>query len=352
MSGLDVARVAVPCVELDDTIAFFCERLGFGLDALWPADDPQRAVISTEGLTLELRRCAEPTDTVVVLPGAAPDGLVPPPGLCIEFGTPSEVEFEPLEERVVVTHLDDAARWVVGRAGMRYRDLVPGRMGGRYVASHIEIPEGGPVPDYVHFHDVRFQAIVCVSGWVRVVYEDQGAPFVLEAGDCVLQPPGIRHRVLEASAGLEVLEISSPADHVTHREHRIELPTPQRRPDRDFNGQRFVHHVHSGALTEPWRGGPLACRDSGIDDATAGVARVQFVDAAGHPGTETGWTNDDTELLLLYCVGGEATIELGVADQPDVRMRRGTAVVVPTAVAFRVCDWSAGFAAVEVAVEN
>ena len=84
---------------------------------------------------------------------------------------------------------------------MRYRDLVPGRLGGRYIASHIEIPDGGTVPDYVHFHDVVFQMIFCAAGWVRVVYEDQGEPFVLHAGDCVLQPPLIRHRVLEASPG-------------------------------------------------------------------------------------------------------------------------------------------------------
>jgi quercetin dioxygenase-like cupin family protein len=40
--------------------------------------------------------------------------------------------------------------------------------------------------------------IYCHRGWVRVVYEDQGEPFVMHPGDCVLQPPGIRHRVLEA----------------------------------------------------------------------------------------------------------------------------------------------------------
>ena len=208
------------------------------------------------------------------------------------------------------------------------------------------------MPDYVHFHDVRFQVIVCVSGWVRVVYEDQGEPFVLEAGDCVLQPPGIRHRVLEASPGLEVLEVSSPAAHVTHREHRIELPTSERRPDRDFGGQRFVHHVRADADTEPWRGGPLACRDSGIGMATAGVARVRFVDAAGDPGTETGWTNDEAELLLLYCTEGAATLELGVADQPDVRLRPGTAVAVPSGAAFRVSEWDPTFSLIDVAVEK
>ena len=47
-------------------------------------------------------------------------------------------------------------------------------------------------------------------GWVRVVYEDQGEPFVMHEGDLVLQPPEIRHRVLESSPGLEVIEIGAP----------------------------------------------------------------------------------------------------------------------------------------------
>jgi hypothetical protein len=62
---------------------------------------------------------------------------------------------------------------------MHYRDLLPSRQGGRFIASHIRIPDGGPVADDVHHHDVRFQLIHCVAGWVRLVYEDQGEPFVL-----------------------------------------------------------------------------------------------------------------------------------------------------------------------------
>ena len=44
---------------------------------------------------------------------------------------------------------------IVGRAGMLYRDLIPDRLGGAIVASHIRIPEGGPVGDSVHFHQGR-----------------------------------------------------------------------------------------------------------------------------------------------------------------------------------------------------
>ena len=82
----------------------------------------------------------------------------------------------PTEHAFVVRRLADQAPWVIGRAGMQYRDLVPSRLGGAIIASHIRIPDGGPVPDMVHFHKVGFQLIFCIKGWVDVVYEDQGGP--------------------------------------------------------------------------------------------------------------------------------------------------------------------------------
>lgn len=161
------------------------------------------------------------------------------------------------------------ARWEVGRAEMLYRDLVPGRDGGRLIGSHIRIPVGGAVPDYVHFHTVDFQIIYCWRGWVRVVYEDQGPPFVLEPGDAVLQPPQIRHQVLECSPGLEVIEVASPAEHQTAADPELALPTTALRPERTFGGQRFVRHR---AATARWeRRGALDWRDLGTEEATGGL---------------------------------------------------------------------------------
>lgn len=48
---------------------------------------------------------------------------------------------------------------------------------------------------------------------MRVIYEGQGEAFEMHAGDCVLQPPMICHRVLASSAGAEVIELASPAPH-------------------------------------------------------------------------------------------------------------------------------------------
>ena len=92
--------------------------------------------------------------------------------------------------------------------------------------------------------------IYCKRGRIKVVYEDQGPPFWLETGDCVLQPPEIRHRVLECTAGAEVIEVSMPAEHETWVEHKITLPTAELKPDRDFSGQRFMRSVAAEAYWE------------------------------------------------------------------------------------------------------
>ena len=93
------------------------------------------------------------------------------------------------EHAFVVRRLRHNAPWVIGRAGMHYRVLVPSRLGGSIIASHIRIPDGGPMPDMVHYHTVCFQLIFCYRGWVDLLYEDQGDTMRLHAGGCVIQPP-------------------------------------------------------------------------------------------------------------------------------------------------------------------
>ncbi|NBQ80780.1 MAG: cupin [Betaproteobacteria bacterium] len=58
--------------------------------------------------------------------------------------------------------------------------------------------------------EVGFQMVYILKGWVRFEYEGVGE-VRLEAGSCVHQPPGIRHRELEHSEDLELIEIVLPA---------------------------------------------------------------------------------------------------------------------------------------------
>jgi len=166
---------------------------------------------------------------------------------------------------------------------MQYRDLIPDRQGGQFIASHIRIPQGGPVGDNVHHHDIRLQLIYCYRGWVRLVYEDQGDPFVMHAGDCILQPPHSCHRVLKSSDGLEVIELGSLAEHMTYLDHDMTLPTGRERPARDFNGPRFMFHQ---AATAPWQGDPendWPCAISALARQRVGwPARASY---AGHQAT-------------------------------------------------------------------
>src|SRR5207249_9050374 len=47
-------EVVVPCSDLQATMDFFLERLGFRLEVIFPADAPSTAVISGHGVTLRL----------------------------------------------------------------------------------------------------------------------------------------------------------------------------------------------------------------------------------------------------------------------------------------------------------
>ena len=336
LTATDSAEVVVPCIELDPTLAFFTSELGFRIEMITPADNPNTAIISGYGLRLCLRVGGSGKDVSLRLSSAtrSPQLLQAPNGTQIEIiSATSQVVLPPLQEALVISEFASDASWTVGRAGMRYRDLIPNRLGGAFIASHIHIPRGGPVPDYVHYHRISFQMIYCKSGWVRVVYEDQGEPFVMQAGDCVLQPPEIRHRVLESSDNLEVIEIGSPAEHETFAEHTITLPTSTLRPDRDFSGQRFVRHIASESPWLPWRYPGFEARNTGIDQATAGLASALTVRA--NKSASIHESNHQHQLMFMFVLSGSASLE--VADRKQAtKLNAGTSVTLPSLLDFNL----------------
>ncbi|MGI8530974.1 MAG: cupin domain-containing protein [Geodermatophilaceae bacterium] len=340
-------EVVLSCADLDPTVDFFTEQLGFRLDTIMPADDPSVAVLSGYGMGIRLVRGGdgEPGELRLYCDDPSTVGeLVAPNGTRVHLVDPVLPLHVPDALPVFELTRPDGSVGGVGRAGMHYRDLLPQRQGGRFIASHILIPDGGPVPDYVHHHRVRFQMIYCAAGWVRVVYEDQGPPFLLQAGDCVLQPPGIRHRVLEASPGLEVVEIGCPAEHETSVEHVITLPTSDVRPDRRFEDQLFVRHEATAASWRPWRSAGFEHRDTGIAAATDGLAGVRVVRVSGEP-SDAAATHDG-EWQFWFVLSGTAT--LGVDGRPDEPLPKGAAVAVPAGTLHRLCAASADFEFLEV----
>ena len=109
------------------------------------------------------------------------------------------------------------------RAFFAYRDLgVRAATGGAFGAHVIRaVPGEGPKPAW-HTHDLAFQLVLVLRGWVRFEYEDIGE-VLLEPGDSVMQPPGVRHREVEHSDDLEMLEVTAPGEFATHG---TEAPVP------------------------------------------------------------------------------------------------------------------------------
>jgi Cupin domain len=98
-----------------------------------------------------------------------------------------------------------------------YRDLgIAGATKGMVRAHVIKmIPPCDPAEvSKRHFHDVEFQMVYVLKGWIKGEYEGAGVVTMRE-GSCWLQPPKIKHAVLDYSDDCELLEIIMPADFAT-----------------------------------------------------------------------------------------------------------------------------------------
>jgi mannose-6-phosphate isomerase-like protein (cupin superfamily) len=289
------ADAVLRCSDFAHALSFYTDDLNFRLDGIFPADSPRVAMLTGHGLTIRLQ--AETT---------------------------GQRDHEPaVSASMTVNKLADNQTWGTGRAGMQYRDLIPGRLDGAMIASHIRIPDGGPVPDYVHYHHVRLQVIYCYKGWVRVVYEDQGEPFVMHAGDCVLQAPGIRHRVLECSDAFEVVEIGSPAEHETFVDHELELPTATINTQRDFGGQRFVFHQAAAASWQQWQADGFEYRDTGIEDGSRGIGSVTVVRPTAS--TQAADLVGQAGIQFLFVLQGSSSVMCG--DKTESLMANDAVVI-------------------------
>jgi quercetin dioxygenase-like cupin family protein len=103
------------------------------------------------------------------------------------------------------------------RTYAKYRDLgIAGATGGMVQAHVIRMlppfrPEEVSKP---HYHDVEFQMIYVLKGWMTTEFAGQGT-HTFKAGSCWIQPPKIKHTVKGYSDDCELLEIILPADFET-----------------------------------------------------------------------------------------------------------------------------------------
>jgi quercetin dioxygenase-like cupin family protein len=100
------------------------------------------------------------------------------------------------------------------RSYAKYRDLGLAPATGGMVQAHVirMIPPFRPEEvSTPHYHDVDFQMVYVLKGWMTTEFEGEGT-HTFHAGSCWIQPPRIKHTVLGYSDDCELLEIVLPAD--------------------------------------------------------------------------------------------------------------------------------------------
>ncbi|MBX3526282.1 MAG: cupin domain-containing protein [Rhodoblastus sp.] len=120
-----------------------------------------------------------------------------------------------------VQHARDAAFDQGLRQYFAYRNLgYDNATSGKFGVNVIRAVPGEHPHGAWHLHELDFQFVYVLKGWVEFEYEDVGH-VRLEAGSTVMQPPRIRHREIRHSDDVEILELTSPAEFVTRE---VEAP--------------------------------------------------------------------------------------------------------------------------------
>ena len=125
----------------------------------------------------------------------------------------SKAKSGPRRQTFVANHLNRDAFEGGLRSYAKYRDLDIVSATNGLARAHVikMIPPADPaVVSKRHYHDVEFQMIYVLKGWIKGEYEGAGVVTMRE-GSCWLQPPRIKHSVLDYSDDCELLEIIMPA---------------------------------------------------------------------------------------------------------------------------------------------
>ena len=122
------------------------------------------------------------------------------------------------KQRIAISHHREEDFKADGlRAYAHYRDLGIADATHGLARAHVIRLIGPCNPEEVsklHFHDVDFQMVYVLKGWVKTYMEGQGEMMMKEGG-CWTQPPRIRHMILDYSDDVELLEVILPADFKT-----------------------------------------------------------------------------------------------------------------------------------------
>jgi len=127
------------------------------------------------------------------------------------------------KQRIAISHYRDEDFKADGlRSYAHYRDLGVAEASHGLAQAHVIRLIGPCNPAEVsklHFHDLEFQMVYVLKGWVKTYMEGQGET-LMKQGSAWTQPPRIKHLILDYSDDVELLEVILPAEFKT-----VELAT-------------------------------------------------------------------------------------------------------------------------------
>ncbi|MBR0715173.1 cupin domain-containing protein [Bradyrhizobium liaoningense] len=122
------------------------------------------------------------------------------------------------KQRIAVSHHREEDFKADGlRAYAKYRDLGISDATHGLAQAHVIRLQGPCNPAEVsklHYHDVEFQMVYVLKGWVKTYMDGQGETLMQE-GSAWTQPPKIKHMILDYSDDVELLEVILPAEFKT-----------------------------------------------------------------------------------------------------------------------------------------
>jgi mannose-6-phosphate isomerase-like protein (cupin superfamily) len=131
---------------------------------------------------------------------------------------PAPVKRARPKQRIAISHHREEDFKADGlRAYAKYRDLGIADASRGLAQAHVIRLIGPCDPAEVsklHFHDVEFQMVYVLKGWVKTYMEGQGET-LMQQGSAWTQPPRIKHLILDYSDDVELLEVILPAEFKT-----------------------------------------------------------------------------------------------------------------------------------------
>ena len=132
-------------------------------------------------------------------------------------GVPAAKRARPKQRIAISHHREEDFKADGLRTYAQYRDLGISEATHGLAQAHVIRLIGPCNPAEVsklHFHDVEFQMVYVLKGWIKTYLEGQGETLMKE-GSAWTQPPRIKHLIMDYSEDVELLEVILPAEFKT-----------------------------------------------------------------------------------------------------------------------------------------